>query len=684
MSTTQPPIAPRRPHAITQHGRTRIDPYYWLRERDNPEVVSLLEAENAYADAMMAHTQALQQQLFEEMKGRIQEKDMSAPYKDGEFFYYTREVEGKQYSVHCRKHGSLDAGEEVLLDENALAKGLDYFRVGNFEVSPDHRRLAYAIDTDGSETYTLHIKDLVTGELLPERIPNTYYGLAWATDNHTLFYVTLDDAKRPYQVWRHVIGEDTSNDKALLHEPDVQFYVGLGKSSSKEYILATLQAFDNGEVHWLSAGDPDGAFTVLQPRQKGIEYTADHAGDHFYILTNEDAQNFKLMAAPANNPARENWSDVLPNRPHVYLESQMHFKRHLVRFEREAGMRRIRITDPDGANEREVTMPEPAYAVWPIDNAEFDTHILRFVYQSMITPAQVVDYDMNTGEWVIRKVQEIPSGYDKSQYVTERIEAVASDGKCVPISIACKKGVPRDGSAPLVLYGYGSYGACIEPWFSTRHLSLLDRGVIFARAHIRGGAEMGRAWYDDGRLLNKCNTFTDFIACAEHLVAQGYTSPARLGAWGASAGGLLMGAITNLRPDLFKAVLAEVPFVDVVTTMSDASIPLTAMEWDQWGNPANEADFEYMLAYSPYDNIEAKAYPNILATAGLNDPRVQYWEPMKWVAKLRVTKTDDNLLLLKTNMGAGHGGASGRFDALAEEAFQYAFFLDRLGVTSSM
>jgi oligopeptidase B len=675
-------MAPRRPHPITQHGGTRIDDYFWMRERDNPEVIALLEAENAYADAVMAHTQALQAQLFHEMKRRIKEQDASAPAKDGNYYYYTREEEGRQYPIHCRKLGKLDAPEEVLLDENALAEGHDYFRVGNFEVSPDHRRLAYAIDTDGSETYVLHIKDLQTGEVLPERIPNTYYGLAWANDNRTLFYITLDEAKRPHKVWRHVIGDDPSNDFELLHEPDVQLYAVLGKSSSKEYIIATLQAYDNGEVHVLRADQPAGNFAVLQPRQKGVEYSADHAGDHFYILTNEDAQNFKLMAAPASDPSRENWREVLPNRPHVSLEMQMHFKEHLVRFEREGGMRRIRICNHDGGNEREVTMPEPAFAVWPVDNHEFDTHVLRFAYQSMITPVQVVDYDMRDGTWTVRKAQEIPSGYDKSQYVTERIEALTQDGKCVPISLAYKKGVLRDGSAPLILYGYGAYGASIEPWFNTRHLSLLDRGVIFARAHIRGGAEMGRSWYDDGRLLHKCNSFTDFIICAEHLIAQGYTSPARLGAWGASAGGLLMGAITNMRPDLFKAVLAEVPFVDVITTMNDASIPLTAMEWDQWGNPEDKAYFDYMLSYSPYDNVDAKAYPNILATAGLNDPRVQYWEPMKWVAKLRACKTDDNWLMLKTNMGAGHGGASGRFDSLIEEAFQYAFFLDRLGVES--
>jgi oligopeptidase B len=682
MSRTQPPIAPRRPHPITQHGQTRIDDYFWMRERDNPEVIAHLKAENAYADAAMAHTSALQAQLFNEMKGRIKERDASAPAKDGDYFYYTREEAGRQYPIHCRKRGEPDAQEEMLLDENTLAEGRAYFRVGNFEVSPDHRRLAYAIDTDGSETYALRIKDLATGDVLPERIPNTYYGLAWANDNRTLFYVTLDEAKRPYKVFRHVTGDDPANDREMLHEPDVQFYVMLGKSSSREYIIATLQAYDNGEAHVLRADQPAGAFSLLQARQKGIEYGVDHAGDHFYILTNEDAPNFRLMAAPASNPARENWREVLPHRPQVYLETQLHFKHHLVRFEREGGMRRIRICNHGGANERDVPMPEPAFAVWPMDNLEFDTHVLRFAYQSMITPLQVVDYDMNAGAWAVRKEQEIPSGYDRSRYATERIEAMASDGSCVPISLAYKKGVPRNGSAPLVLYGYGAYGASIEPWFNTRHLSLLDRGVIFARAHVRGGAEMGRGWYDAGRLLHKHNTFNDFIACAEHLIAQGYTSAERLGAWGASAGGLLMGAITNLRPDLFKAVLAEVPFVDVVTTMNDASIPLTAMEWDQWGNPEEKEYFDCLLSYSPYDNVEAKAYPNVLVTAGLNDPRVQYWEPMKWVAKLRACKSDDNWLLLKTNMGAGHGGASGRFDALIEEAFQYAFFLDRLGVTT--
>lgn len=684
MTNPQPPIAPRRPHLITQHGRTRTDDFFWMRERDNAEVIAQLEAENAYANAVMAHTAELQKQLFQEMKGRIKEQDVSAPVKDGAYFYYTREEEGQQYPIHCRKHGNLDAAEEVLLDENALAQGHDYFRVGNFEVSPDHRWLAFAVDTDGSELYTLRIKNLATHEELPDRIANTYYGLEWAKDSRTLFYVTLDEAKRPDKIFRHVVGDDAANDALMLHEPDDQFWVNLGKSSSKDYIIASLGAFDNGEARVLRADQPDGAFVILQPRSKGIEYHIDHAGEHFYILTNEDAQNFKLMAAPAQNPSRENWREVIPHRSQVFIEWQLHFKRHLVRFEREGGMRRIRICNHDGSAEREVAMPEPAFAVWPVGNAEFDSDALRFAYQSMITPMQIVDVDMNTGEWTVRKEQEIPSGYDKSQYKTERIEAIAADGKHVPISVAYKKGVPLDGSAPLVLYGYGAYGASIEPWFSTRHLSLLERGVIFARAHIRGGAELGRAWYDDGRLLHKKNTFTDFIACAEHLIAHGYTSKERLGAWGASAGGLLMGAVSNMRNDLFKAVLAEVPFVDVVNTMSDASIPLTAMEWDQWGNPDDENFFDYLMSYSPYDNVEAKRYPNILATAGLNDPRVQYWEPMKWVAKLRATKSDDNWLLLRTNMGAGHGGASGRFDALIEEAFQYAFFLDRLGVIGTV
>jgi oligopeptidase B len=681
-----PPVAPRKPHAITQHSHTRSDDYFWLRERDNPEVLAYLQAENAYTEAMMAHTQALQQQLFLEMKGRIKETDMSAPEKDGEFVYYGREVAGKQYSIRCRKRAQPDAIEEMLLDENTLAEGHAYFRVGLFEVSPDHRWLAYATDTDGDEVYTLHIKNLETGEVLPERIPNVYYSAEWADDNRTLFYTVLDEAKRPYKVFRHIAGADPTEDLEVFHEPDTQFFVNIGKSSSKRYLIITLSAFDNGEVHTLRADQPDGAFTCFHPRQKGVEYTLDHhAADgqsgRFFIHTNEDALNFKLMTASEDDPARDNWREFLPNRPDVYLEFKLLFKDYIVRFERESGMRRVRITDARGQNEREVAFPEPAYAVHPMGNREFDAHTLRFAYQSMVTPWQVVDYDLRTGAWAVMKAQEIPSSYERSQYRTERLEAIAPDGKRVPISLAYKADTPLDGSAPLLLYGYGSYGASMEPWFSTRILSLLDRGVIYAIAHIRGGAEMGRAWYEDGRLLHKRNTFTDFIACAEHLVAQRYTSPKRLAAWGASAGGLLIGAITNMRPDLFKAVVAEVPFVDVINTMSDASIPLTAGEWDQWGNPANKTYFDYMLSYSPYDNIEAKAYPDILAIAGLNDPRVQYWEPAKWAAKLRATKTDDNWLLLKTHMSEGHGGASGRYDALKEEAFTYAFLLDRLTVS---
>jgi oligopeptidase B len=681
-----PPVAPRKPHAITQHGQTRSDDYFWLRERDNPEVLAYLQAENAYTEAMMAHTQALQAQLFAEMKGRIKETDMSAPEKDGDYLYYGREEAGKQYSIRCRKRVQPAAIEELLLDENALAEGHAYFRVGLFEVSPDHRWLAYATDTDGDEVYTLHIKNLETGEVLPERIPNVYYSAEWADDNRTLFYTVLDDAKRPYKVFRHVAGTDPAQDAEVFHEPDAQFFVNLGKSSSKRYLIITLSAFDNGEAHTLRADQPDGAFTCFHPRQKGVEYTLDHhvadgQSGRFFIHTNEDALNFKLMTAPEDDIARANWREFLPNRPDVYLEFKLLFRDYVVRFEREGGMRRIRITDADGAGERDVQFPEPAYAVHPLGNREFETHTLRFAYQSMVTPWQVVDYDLRTGAWTVMKAQEIPSGYDRSQYRTERLEAIAPDGKHVPISLAYKAGTPLDGSAPLLLYGYGSYGASMEPWFSTRILSLLDRGVIYAIAHIRGGAEMGRAWYEAGRLLHKKNTFTDFIACAEHLIGQRYTSPGRLAAWGASAGGLLIGAVTNMRPDLFKAVVAEVPFVDVINTMSDATIPLTAGEWDQWGNPADKTYFDYMLSYSPYDNIEVKAYPDILAIAGLNDPRVQYWEPAKWAAMLRATKTDDNWLLLKTHMSEGHGGASGRYDALKEEAFTYAFLLDRLTVS---
>jgi oligopeptidase B len=682
-----PPTAPRRPHTIIQHGETRVDDYFWLRDRADPAVIDYLKAENAYTDQMMAHTRPLQEQLFAEMKGRIQERDEGVPEKLGDFYYYWRMEAGQQYPIHCRKRGSLGAPEEVLLDENELAAGQPYFHLGVFQISDDQRWLAYSVDTSGAETYTLRIKDLATGQALPEHIPNTYYGLAWAADNRTLFYNILDAAKRPYKVYRHVIGTDPAQDVLIHHEEDEAFFTSVSRTSSKAYLLLNLSAGTTTEVRYLPADQPEGAFQVFAPRRREVEYSIAHHGERFFILTNEGALNFKLLAAPVANPARENWREIVPHRDGVMIDGMCVFRHHLARFEREGGLKRIRITSlsADGAGEdfsgRDVGFPEPAYNITPGANEDFDSGTLRFTYTSMVTPNSVVDYDMATGAWDVKKRDEIPSGYDPSQYQSERLMATAPDGKRVPISIVYRKDLQRDGMRPMLLTGYASYGSSYDPGFDANRLSLLDRGFACAIAHARGGAEMGRAWFEDARLLHKKNTFTDFIACAEYLIAQGYTSRERLAIIGRSAGGLLAGAVTVLRPDLFCAVIADVPFVDVINTMSDPTIPLTVIEYAQWGNPDDKAIYDYMKTYSPYDNTTARDYPNLLITAGLDDPRVAYWEPAKWAARLRALKTDGNLLLLKIDLEAGHGGPSGRYSRLREVAFRYAFVMDRLGLT---
>ncbi len=684
--TLKAPIAPRRPHPITRHGQTRTDDYYWLRERDDPEVRRYLEAENAYTEAVMAHTRELQETLYREMRGRLQEDDSTVPVQRGEFFYYSRTVADKQYALYCRRRGALDAPEEILLDVNELAEGLDFCKLGNYEVSPDHRYLAYAVDHSGAERFTLRIKDLRTGQLLPEAIPDTYYTLAWANDSRTLFYTTLDTATRPYRVWRHVLGSDVTQDVRLYEEPDESYFVWLRKSRSGRYLFIFTQNNTTSEWRYAPADDPAATFTVFAPRQPGVEYRIEHHGDHFLILTNEGALNFKLMQAPVESPGKEHWRELIPHRADVLLDSFDVFRDYLVVHEREGGLKTLRIGDPDARNFRRVPFPEPAYTYWtqswlgPDENPNFEACTLRFTYASLVTPDTVVDYGLADGSWTVRKRLPIPSGYDPAQYVCERLAATAPDGACVPISIVYRKGFQRDGRAPLLLHSYGAYGAPVEPSFNTNRLSLLDRGVAFALAHIRGGNELGRAWYENGKLLHKRNTFTDFIACAEHLIAQGYTASDRLAILGVSAGGLLMGAALTMRPDLFHCVVAKVPFVDVINTMSDPTIPLTVIEWEEWGNPADKTFFDYLLSYSPYDNVQARAYPHLLVTAGFNDPRVAYWEPAKFVAKLRALKTDSNRLLLKTNLGAGHAGASGRFDYLREIAFEFAFVLDCLGV----
>ncbi len=677
-----PPVAKVEPVELNTHGHVRIDPYYWLRERDNPDVLAYLEAENAYTDAVTAHTKALEDALFEEMKGRIKQDDASVPYRQDGYYYYTRFEEGQEYPIYCRKQGTLEADEQVLLDANALAEGHDYFNVRGLEVSAGLDLLAFAVDTVGRRNYTLRFKNLTTGKVLPDEIPGVTGNVAWANDNQTVFYTRQDPVTlRWHRIYRHTLGTDPAADVLVYEETDETFSSFVFKTKSKRYLMIGSRQTLSDEYRFLDADDPGGSFQVVQPRQKNHEYGVDHYGDHFYIRTNDGAQNFRLMKTPVTATTRENWQEVIPHRDDVLLEGFEIFKDHLVLAERKNGLRQLRIRPWDGSREHYLDFGEPAYLAYISTNPDFDTNVLRYGYTSMTTPNSTFDYDMNARTKTLLKQEEVLGGFDKDDYKTERLYATAGDGTRVPISLVYRKDLfRRNGSAPLLLNGYGSYGASRDATFSSARLSLLDRGFVFALAHVRGGSEMGRWWYEDGKLLNKKNTFTDFIACGEHLVRQQYADPQRLFAMGGSAGGLLMGAVVNMRPDLFKGVVAAVPFVDVVTTMLDESIPLTTGEYDEWGNPNEEVYYEYILSYSPYDNVEAKAYPHLLVTTGLHDSQVQYWEPAKWVARLRALKTDHNRLLLKTNMEAGHGGASGRFRSLRETAFEYAFLLDLAGI----
>lgn len=670
-----PPIAPVIPTVSTVHAQPRTDDYGWLRDRSNPQVTAYLEAENRYTEAQMASTEPLQADLYQEMLSRIKQTDLSVPERQGDYYYYSRTEEGKQYAIYCRKQGDLGAAEEVLLDQNAMAAGLAYFRIGTVTVSPDQGLLAYTVDADGSEVYTVRIKDLTTGNLLKDEISNALgYSLAWSNDNRTVFYVTQDAAQRPYRVWRHVLGNDIKNDDLVYEESDELFFVGVTKTRSRAYLLIESESKTTSEYRYLPADTPLGEFRVFAPRTAGVKYEIDHRGDQFYILTDENAKNSKLVTAPVADPSKHNWQEVIAHRVGVKIDNIDLFKDHLVVYEREHALKTIRVYDLVAGSEHAIEFPEPVYTYFPGRNPEFDTSTLRFTYTSLVTPLSVYDYDLKTKSRVLQKQTEV-FHYDPSLYQSERLDATAPDGTKVPISLVYKKGLVRDGRNPCFLYAYGSYGISIDPAFSANRLSLLDRGFVFAIAHIRGGGELGKAWYEDGKLLKKKNTFSDFIACAEHLIAEHYTEASKLIFGGGSAGGLLMGAVVNLRPDLCRAAVAQVPFVDVINTMLDPTIPLTVTEYEEWGNPEQRTYYDYMLSYSPYDNVEAKAYPHLLITAGLNDPRVAYWEPAKWTAKLRHLKTDDHLLLLKTNMGAGHGGPSGRYEAFKEAAFQYAFML---------
>ncbi len=574
----------------------------------------------------------------------------------------------------------MEAQEEELLDVNQLAEGKGFMRLGAYKVSPNHQLLAYSTDTAGAETYTLFVKDLATGQLLKDVIPDIYSSVEWAADNKTLFYNTLDLAKRPYKLFRHILGEDPKKDPLIYHEKDDAFYLDINLSRSHQYLLMSLGSNTTSEVWFLRADDPNGQFRVVHPRQHEMEYSVEHHGEKFYIVTNDGAKNFKLLEAPAADPYKVNWKELIPRRANVKLDGVDAFQNHLVVYEREGGLKKIQVWNFATGEKFYVDFPEPVYNVNPTGNVEYKTNLLRFNYTSLITPGSVFDYNMDTKNRELKKQTPVLGGYDPKQYQSERIVAKAMDGTEIPISLVYKKGMVKNGTSPLYLYGYGSYGISSDPNFSSNRLSLLDRGFIFAIAHIRGGGEMGRMWYDDGKLLKKRNTFTDFISCAEHLINEKFTSKEKLAIGGGSAGGLLMGAVTNMRPDLFKAVVAKVPFVDVMNTMLDPTIPLTVIEYEEWGNPNKKEYYDYMMSYSPYDNVEAARYPNLLITGGLNDPRVAFWEPSKWTAKLRTLKKDDNRLVLKMNMGAGHGGASGRYDFLKEIAFEYAFLLDVLGI----
>jgi oligopeptidase B len=675
-----PPIAKKISKGDTLFGDIRVDNYFWLRDKNNPEVIKYLQAENKYTETVMKPTEKLQEKLYREMLSRIKETDFSVPEKIDDYYYYTREEKGKQYRIYCRKKGSLNAPEEILLDANELAKGHNYLDVGVYKVSPDHQLLAYSIDTTGAEDFTLYFKDLHTGKVLADVIPNTSYSAEWANDDKTVFYNTLDEAKRPYKLYRHTLGTDSKNDALVYHEKDEAFNLDLKKSKSKAYLFMLLESETTSEDWYLDASHPDGDFKIIQPRQHEMEYSVEQHGDKFYILTNDNAKNFKLMQAPITNPSKENWKEIIPNRDSVKIDNVEVFKNHLVVYERERGLKKIRITNLTDNQVHYVDFPEPVYTFWPERNPDFNTNLLRFDYTSLIIPRSVFDYDMDKRTRELKKQDEVLGGYNPSLYQSERIFAKASDGTLVPISLVYKKGMIKNSKNPLVLSGYGAYGSSSDPYFSSNRLSLLDRGFIFAIAHIRGGGEMGRYWYDQGKLFNKKNTFTDFIDCAEHLIAEKYTSSDKLVITGGSAGGLLMGAVTNMRPDLFKIVLAHVPFVDVINTMLDPSLPLTIIEYEEWGNPHEKEYYGYMRSYSPYDNVQTKAYPNVLITTSLNDPRVSYWEPAKWAARLRALKTDKNLLLLKINMGAGHGGSSGRYDYLKDIALEYAFIFKVLGI----
>ena len=683
-SNIQPPVAKIAPTVLEKHGHKRTDNYFWLDDRENQEVIDYLNAENDYYQKMTAHTDELKSALFEEMKGRIKEDDASVPYFYNGYWYITRFETGKDYPIYTRKKGSMEAPEEIMFDCNEMAEGESYFHLAGVNVSPDNKLAAFAVDNVSRRIYTIQVKNLETGEILSDKIEGVTGGSSWANDNKTLFYTGKDDQTlRSDKIYKHKLGSPQSDDQMVYHEKDDTFRTFVYKEKSHKYLIIGSGSTLTTEFRILEADNPDGTFRVFQPRIRGLEYDIDYYDGKFYVVTNKDhSTNFKLMVTSENATLKENWTDVIPHRDDVLLEGIDIFKDYLVISERDntKGLNNIRIKPWDG-QEYYLPFESETYTAYTTTNIDFNTDKLRYGYQSMKTPASTIEFDMKTKEKKVLKEQEVLGGkFNKDNYVEERVWATATDGTKVPVSMVYKKGLKKDGKNPLLLYAYGSYGASMDPYFSTARLSLLDRGFIFAIAHIRGGEDLGRTWYEDGKLLKKKNTFTDFIDCSKFVIEQKYTSKEHLYASGGSAGGLLMGAIINRNPELYNGVIAAVPFVDVVSTMLDDSIPLTTGEYDEWGNPNEKEYYEYMLSYSPYDNVKVQAYPNMYVSTGLHDSQVQYWEPAKWVAKLRAMKTDNNLLFLDTNMDAGHGGASGRFEALKEVAKEYAFLLDLEGI----
>ncbi len=678
------PVAKKIPKELKIHGDVRIDNYFWLNDRENTDVLAYLEKENEYYNALTAHTKDLQKVLYSEMKARIKEDDTSVPYKYNGYWYFTRYETGKEYPVYSRKEGSLDTEEQILFNCNLLAEGHEYFNLHGISVSPDNQLAAFGTDTVARRQYTIQVKNLSTGELSPDKLENTTGSSVWATDNKTLFYTKNDPVTlRSNKIYKHVLGTPPEGDELVFHEQDDSFYTFVYKSKSRKYIIIGSTSTLTSEFQYLPAGDPNGTFTMFAPRVRGVEYAISHYNSDFYILTNKDgATNFKLMKVREGDTSAANWEEFIPHREEVLLEDIEIFRDYYVLSERDNGLNKLKISKWDGTDSYYLPFDNETYIAYTYVNPDFDTETLRYVYNAMTSPYAIIDFNMRTREKEVKKEQEVLGGKFKHEnYRSERVWAPALDGTKIPISIVYHKDTPRDGSSPLLQNGYGSYGHTSDPYFSTIRLSLLDRGFIYAIAHIRGGEYLGRPWYDNGKLLRKKNTFTDFIDCSHYLIDHKYTRKEHLYAYGGSAGGLLMAAAVNMAPQLYNGVIAAVPFVDVITTMLDESIPLTTGEYDEWGNPNDKEFYDYMKSYSPYDNVKRQEYPNILVTTGLHDSQVQYWEPAKWVAKLREYKTDDHLLLLDINMGAGHGGASGRFEALKEVAKEYAFLLDLEGKT---